>query len=284
MRFLSFAALILLVPAVAEAGAWLQPRGASYLKVAGVHSATTDRIDCHGNSEPAEPFGGTYSERKIFLYGEYGWTGALTAVGSFGFGEQEIVDADVPDYGTRSSGDLRMGLRWGVRRDPQLPVSIESLISIPTYPSTDVTLPVGQREQFLPAGSGQLELEIRMQAGISFWPAPGYANLDAGYRARGGSFGDQWLLAAELGATLDRFFTKVEVRGIWPNGDPCSTGAAGSVSLDERSLRLGPEASVRVAGDWWVGLAWSGLLSGRNTLDNDQWLLSVAWARPGSGR
>ena len=121
MRFHILAALILLLPAAARAGAWLQPTGGSYVKVAGVHSATTDRIDCRGDREPAEPFGGTYSENKIFLYGEYGWTGALTAVGSFGFGEQEIVDAEVPDYGTRSSGDLRVGLRWGLRRDPRLP-------------------------------------------------------------------------------------------------------------------------------------------------------------------
>jgi hypothetical protein len=281
MRFHILAALILLLPAAARAGAWLQPTGGSYVKVAGVHSATTDRIDCRGDREPAEPFGGTYSENKIFLYGEYGWTGALTAVGSFGFGEQEIVDAEVPDYGTRSSGDLRVGLRWGLRRDPRLPISVESLVSIPTYPSTDLTLPVGQREQYLPAGSGEVEAELRLQAGLSFWPVPGYANVDAGYRVRGGDFGDQWLLAAELGASLGRLFTKLEVRGIWPTGDPCSTGSAGSVSLDERSLRLGPEASVRVVGDWWLGLAWSGVLTGRNTLDNDQWLLSVAWTRPG---
>lgn len=287
MRPLLLFALLSVLPATAEAGAWLQPRGGSYLKATAIHSATTDRIGCGGEREPAEPFGGTYSENKIFLYGEYGWTEALTAVGSFGFGEQEIVDAAVPDYGTRSTGDLRLGLRWGVRRDARLPVSLESLLSIPTYPATDVTLPVGQREQFLPAGSGQLEWEVRMQAGLSFWPAPGYANVDAGYRVRGGEFGDQWLLAGEVGASLDRLFTKVELRGIWPTGDPCSAGfegAAGAVSLNERSLRLGPEAAIRVAGDWWLGVAWSGLLGGRNTLDNDQWLFSVAWTRPGADR
>lgn len=282
MRPVLLAALLLMVPEASGAGAWLQPRGASYLKVTALHSATTDRIDCHGDREPAEPFGGTWSERKVFVYAEYGWTEALTAVGSFGFGEQEIVDAEVPDYGTRSTGDLRVGLRWGLSRSPRTPISIESQLSIPTYPATDLTEPVGQREQFLPAGSGEFEAELRMQAGISFWPVPGYANVDGGYRARGGAFGDQWLLAAEVGAALDRFFAKVEVRGIWPTGDPCNTGAAGSVSIDERSLRLGPEAAVRVAGDWWLGLAWSGLLTGRNTLDNDQWLVSVSWVRPGS--
>jgi hypothetical protein len=38
-----------------------------------------------------------------------------------------------------------------------------------------------------------------------------------------------------------------------------------------------------VAGDWWLGATWTTLLSGRNTLDNDQLMLSVAWSRTGAG-
>jgi hypothetical protein len=270
-------------PRLAAAGAWLQPRGGSYLKASGLYSATEERIDCRGEVEPAEPFGGTYSERKIFLYGEFGLFDRMTLVGSFGFGEQKIVDASVPDYGTRSSGDLKIGTRWGLLRSPATPVSVETVLSVPTYPTTDVTLPVGQREQFLPAGTGEFEFEVRLQAGASFWPRPFYANVDGGIRARGGQFGNQWLLAGEVGAGLDRFFMKVEVRGIWPTGDTCSTGAAGAVSINERSLRIGPEAAFRVAGDWWLGATWTTLLSGRNTLDNDQLMLSVAWSRTGAG-
>ena len=285
MRYLATlcALLFLLVPATSFAGAWLQPRGGSYLKVSGLFSETDNRIDCRGEDEPAEPFGGTYSERKIFLYGEYGLVDRITLVGGFGFGEQEIVDAAVPDYGTRSTGDLRLGARWGLRRDPATPVSVETVLSIPTYPATDVTLPVGQREQYLPAGSGELEFEVRLQAGASFWPYPGYVSFDGGYRVRGGPFGHQWLLNGELGVSRDRLFAKVEMRGIWPTGDPCNTGSAGAVSIDERNVRLGPEVAVRVAGNWWLGAVWAPLLVGRNTLDNDQWLLSVAWTRPGVG-
>ncbi|RKZ16663.1 hypothetical protein DRQ53_05715 [bacterium] len=267
----------------AVAGAWVQPPGASFLKAGALYSSTENRVDCHGEIEAAEPFGGAYRERKFFLYGEYGLIEELTLLGSFVFGEQEIVDAVVPDYGTRSTGDLRMGARWGLRRDPRWPLSVEAVLSVPTYPSTDPTLPVGEREQFLPSGSGTIEAELRLQAGVSFWPLPFYANLDGGYRSRGQPYGDQWLLTGEVGGSTGRFFGKVELRGIWPDGDPCSSSSAGAVSVHERSLRLGPEGSVRVAGNWWLGATWSTLLSGRNTLDNDQWLLSVSWARPGGG-
>jgi hypothetical protein len=277
-----FLVACLLVAGESRAGAWLQARGASYLKLTAVYSATDDRLDGHGNREPAEPFGGTYRERKLFWYGEYGVLHWLTLVGSFGWGEQEIVDALVPDYGTRSTGDLKIAGRWGLWRDPKIPISLETAFSIPTYPATDPTLPVGQREQFLPSGSGEVELEFRLQTGVSLWPLPLYANVDGGYRVRGGQFGDQWLLAAEVGGGSDRFFGKLEFRGIWPTGDPAASSSAGAVSIEERNLRLGPEAAWRVTGSWWLGLAWSTLTSGRNTLDNDQWLLSVAWTRPGS--
>jgi hypothetical protein len=177
-------------PRLAAAGAWLQPRGGSYLKASGLYSATEERIDCRGEVEPAEPFGGTYSERKIFLYGEFGLFDRMTLVGSFGFGEQKIVDASVPDYGTRSSGDLKIGTRWGLLRSPATPVSVETVLSVPTYPTTDVTLPVGQREQFLPAGTGEFEFEVRLQAGASFYPGPGWPvrqPVAVGRRSRGRS-------------------------------------------------------------------------------------------------
>lgn len=279
-----FILLVLPAPGLvgdACAGAWLQPRRASFLKMTGLYSLASQRLDCAGDSAPAEPFGGDYVERKLFWYGEYGLVDALTLVGSFSWGEQEITGAVVPDYGTRSTGDLRIGGRWGLHRDPRLPVSLEGAVSLPTYPATDPGVPVGERAQFLPSGTGTIETELRAQIGASFWPLPFYANLDGGYRMRGDPFGDQWLLAAEIGASSTRFFGKVEVRGIWPTDHSCQEGTAGAVSVDERSLRFAPEGSVRIARQWWLGLSWSTLLSGRNTLDNDQWLLSLGWVRSG---
>jgi hypothetical protein len=136
-----FLVACLLVAGESRAGAWLQARGASYLKLTAVYSATDDRLDGHGNREPAEPFGGTYRERKLFWYGEYGVLHWLTLVGSFGWGEQEIVDALVPDYGTRSTGDLKIAGRWGLWRDPKIPISLETAFSIPTYPASSCLQP-----------------------------------------------------------------------------------------------------------------------------------------------
>lgn len=266
----------------ATAGAWLRDVGGLYAKTSLLGTATDERFDCEGDRTAAEPFGGRYRERLWFTYLEWGVHERLTLVGSFGVKDARIVDAEVPDYGTRSTGDLRLGVRWGWLRGAW-PVSLEVIGSLPTYPRTDPRVGVGAREQFLPAGSGTFESEWRILVGRSLHPLPLYANLDLGYRTRGGAFGDQWLFAVEAGGTAGRLFLKNEVRALLPTGDPCASSSAGAVTLHERSWRWNPELAVALSERWWVGLGTSLPLDGRNALSGIQWTLSLSFERRGSG-
>ncbi len=271
--------LCTVVPGGARAGAWLQPVGGAYVKTSWLYLDADRRHDCRGDEGPAASFDGSFREHQAFVYGEFGLHHRVTGLVSMAFKDARITDAVVPEFGTRSTGDLRLGARWGLATGP-VPVSLETVVSIPTYPESDLSDPVGEREQFLPAGTGRMEVETWLQAGASSYPLPLYANLALGRRDRGGVFGDQWLAAAEVGATFDRVFLKSDLRAVLADGDLCAGKAAvGAVTVHEQSLHWSPEASWRLAGDLWVGAGASFLLAGRNTLDGTQWSLSVAWQR-----
>ena len=268
-----------LLPESARAGAWLRPVGGAYVETSWLYLDTDRRHDCRGDEQPADSFDGSFREHQAFVYGEFGLHRRVTALVSMAVKDARITDAVVPEYGTRSTGDLRLGARWGLATGA-IPVSLETLVSVPTYPESDPRARVGERAQFLPAGTGRIGLETRLQAGASLYPLPLYANLALGRRERGGVFGDQWLLAGEVGATFDRVFLKSDLRAVFADGDVCaSEAAAGAVTVHEQSLRWNPKASWRLAGDLWIGAGASFLLSGRNTLDGTQWSLSVAWQR-----
>jgi hypothetical protein len=267
-------------PTSAWAGAWLREPGGWYAKSTLLAHATRDRWDHQGATTSAEPFGGRYREFHVHQYVEWGASRRLTLVGSFGVKDARIEDAVVPDYGTRSTTDLRIGGRFGLSRGGW-PLSLEGSLALPTYDRTDPTLPIGERPQFLPAGNGRAEAEVRVLLGRSLHPIPLYVNLDAGHRFRGGGFGDQWLLAAEAGGTWKRLFAKAELRGTLPTGELRTGSSAGTVSLQERSWRIGPEIALRLGANSWVGLGAAVPFASRNALQGTQWAVSLAWRRMG---
>lgn len=280
LRALLFLLILGVVVPDARAGAWLREPGGWYVRTAWLNHTTRDRWDCEGVRASAEPFGGRYREQLLFGYVEWGATERLTLVGSLGYKDARIVGAQVPDYGTRTTTDLRLGTRVGLHRG-SWPVSAEVTLAAPTYPRTDPTQPVGGREQFLPGGTGRIEGEARLLVGRSLFPFPLYANLDLGYRARGGAFGDQWLLAFETGGQWRRLFVKSELRAILPTGALCSSASAGAITFHERNWRWAPELAVRIGERTWLGTGANVPISARNALQGTQWSVSLAWQRPG---
>ena len=218
---------------------------------------------------------------QSFTYVEFGIRPWVAGVASMAAKDTRLVDASVPDFGTRSTGDLRLGARWALVRGP-VPVSLETTATVPTYPRSDPRALASEREQFLPAGTGHVEWEGLLQVGLSLYPWPVYANLAAGRRERGGAYGDQWLVTVEAGTTVGRVFAKSDLRGVIADGDLCDTASAGAVTFEERSWHWAPEVAVRVSDRWWVGAGAAVLLSGRNTLDGTQWSLSLTWQKPSS--
>ncbi len=277
LLLLSCASMIFVPPTV-SAGAWVQPPGSSFWKASLLSQTASERWSCEGDKAVADP-DGDFVQRQVFAYGEWGATERLTLIGSWAWKDARIDGT--PEYGTRSTGDLRLGTRWGLVQGKR-PLAVETVFSIPTYSRSDLALAPAQRSQFLPAGTGRVEAEIRFLAGASLFPLPLYTNIDLGYRVRGGSFGEQWVGALELGASSPRLFAKTELRFIIPQHEDCGTDAAvGAVASGERSLQVAPEVAVRFSRLAWVSVGASFPISGRNSLDAPVWSLGIiVWKQP----
>ena len=275
-RSLSVVALLLLqiLPAApsARAGAWLQPRGESFVKASVLRQSSDHRWDCRGAEIPADP-AGAFEQTQFFVYGEHGLLDWMTLTASWAYKDQRIAGDD--DYGTRGTGDIRLGSRLPIVRGAR-PVSVEAILSIPTYERSDLRDPPALRTQYLPAGSGRLEGEIHALAGASLWPLPLYLNGSVGFRERGGDFEDQWLVALEIGGSSPYFFAKTELRWAIPLDESCAGDtAAGTLALHERMVSLSPELAARLSGRLWLTAGYSHPISGRNGLNSGVWNLGV---------
>jgi hypothetical protein len=256
----------------ARAGAWLQPVGDSFVKATVLRQSSDERWDCRGGVIPADP-AGAFEQTQWFVYGEHGLLEWLTLTGSWAYKDQQIDGDQV--YGTRSSGDLRLGSRVPLLRGSR-PVSLEATLSFPTYERSELRDPPALRKQYLPAGSGRFESEIHALAGASLWPLPLYLNGDLGFRSRGGDFEDQWLVALEIGGSSPYFFAKNELRWAIPLDERCEGDlAAGTLALHERMVSISPELAARLKGRFWVTAGYSHPISGRNGLTSGVWSLGL---------
>ncbi len=263
-----------ILPSASWAGAWVQPVGGIYLKGSVLHQRSESRLDSKGQEESADPSGGAYVETQIFGYLEWGWTSRTTVLGSWAAKDMR-VEAE-PEFGTRSTGDLRLGMRQALQQGPTA-LALEGVLTLPTYPASDLSRAPGDREQALPAGTGRVAGELRLVAGRSLFPLPLYLNLDVGYRVRGGGYPDQWQAAFELGGSGRDLFAKGELRGLWDNGRLDSDLQVGAVALSERSLRAAGEVAWRVAGPFWIDGGVVVPWTGRNTLLGAQWSISLVY-------
>jgi hypothetical protein len=174
-----------------------------------------------------------------------------------------------------------LGGRFALRQGGA-PLAVQGVLSVPTYPASDLAAPAGARRQFLPAGSGRVEAELQLLAGRSLWPLPMYASGAIGYRVRPGGYADVWLGSLEVGAASPSWFGKVELRAHLAAADPCGARAVGAVAAAERVLGVAPEAAVRVHGPAWLAGGVAIPLQGVNALDAAQWSVAVLlWKRGG---
>ncbi len=173
-------AVVITLPSAARAGGWVQDVGAIYAKLAYISSSANTVYKFDGQEKyPTDnpPFtvrDYPIADRGLYLYAEYGLTADLTLIGSAAL-KRVIVTSPVERKQVQGLGDIGIAAKYRVATFDQQVVSATLGLSIPTGYTRDLTPPLG---------SGNLNIELAANYGISFYPIAGYATASLGFRLR----------------------------------------------------------------------------------------------------
>lgn len=245
------AVLLAAAPGRLEAGAWTQPKGGFYSKLAGLSFSSLAYLDTDGKrldrvKDPREEL----SDRGYSAYLEYGVLDRLTVVASLPYKSLsftnpsesryfEALDSTIvrqhPDQSASGLADLELRLRWRLLLDPAV-VSLAAGGKIPLGYEVPTRIP----ESYVPLGTGETDAEVRLLVGTSLYPVPGYLTGTLGYRRRGGEYADELFHGLEGGYSFNRLLVKGVIEGIRTLGDCGATGEMGGLVGDQDNLKLSP--------------------------------------------
>lgn len=221
--WLAAAAVLLLstLPRAVAAGAWTQPAGDTFLKLSVSYLRTTEEFNHEGERlELLEEDPGfenaSLRDLNLTLYGEYGLREGLTLVGSVPFKALRSERTGLVAGGllrraearnVAGAGDLSLSLRTRLRQRP---------VALALQAGVDIPLGYQKRpdNDGPPLGSGAIDAEVHLLAGLSLHPRPGYLTTGVGYRRRGGRLHDEIQLSVEGGWTWGRLHLKILVQGV----------------------------------------------------------------------
>lgn len=239
---LGFVLFALLLPALsAYADGWPQRRGHGYYKL-GFYTLRATHYYEPGGNRIAIPTVGDYT---FSFYGEYGLTDRLTAIAYVPVQRITLnrqVGSETGFVYTEgdeitSLADPILGVRFGLLHFGGTVVSA----------SLKLGLPLGNSDQTngLYTGDGELNQQLSLEAGHSFYPIPAYAVVTAGFNQRSSGFSDEVVYGVEAGYTVANTWTIIgRVQGLesLKNGD-ASGGQLGFAGNDQRYLLYGAEVA-----------------------------------------
>jgi hypothetical protein len=206
------------------AGAWSQKQGHYYTKISYIYS-TSDVI--FGYNDPV-----LYDNSSIYLYGEYGIWDHFTVIGSIPALKYSVTEANFLRGETTGymAGDMEFK---GLYQFLFGPVVASGIIGVKIPFSYDIY-------DIPPIGNGEADFDVKLALGASFYPLPGYATGDVGYRLRGGEFIDEINFTFEVGYTLlNKFLIRFYTDGI--RGIREAEGESNLIGfpLSQERIRLG---------------------------------------------
>ncbi|NTU59471.1 MAG: hypothetical protein HGA98_00250 [Deltaproteobacteria bacterium] len=262
--------LLALVPGRALAGAWTQPKGALYDRVAANYYSSTRDFDSDGDRQHMAS-DGRFFDANLSNYVEYGLTDRLTLINAlyYKYLHSEDTAQESRSWGV---GDIDVAARFKLAEGSFGVLSAQALVKIPkAYDEHDD----------LPLGNGQWDVEAKLLYGRSLWALfPGYFNLELGYRWRAEDPSDEIRYLAEVGSDFGKsFYGRVKLDGIYSrdngrksdgNGNPTTTNSFDLAKLD---VTLG----YRLTPSWSLEAAWTPAVYGQNTAAGATYTLALAY-------
>jgi hypothetical protein len=273
------------------AQAWVQPVDGYFVKIAATYLSTSEQYNVRGDLEPiaaADPLflRETFRDVSFAAYVEYGLTDRYTLVTRLPFKisstqntQVPLVPGDTPSEATLTNGGL--GDFWLWVRTP--------LVQSPTALAVQagVKVPLGYEEvpdNGGPAlGTSEVDAEVSLQVGQSFYPLAAYISGGIGYRVRGGAdFDDEVIYSIEGGYTTGPLFMKIRFEGLQNVGPipDLGTQALGTSSSDANArnqdrLQISPVVAFNMTRGFGLTAEAYHVLGGKNTIAGTTWLLGI---------
>jgi hypothetical protein len=259
------------------------PKKRYFFKLAGSYFLSTEEFNYLGEkSKIREELGiyddVSYRDISLLMYLEYGFTDWFTLVLDLPY--KNITSQRTVSFYTESKerittsgfADLRALGRLALLRR-SLVISLQPGIKVPMGYKIIDTIDAPN------LGTGEIDREISLLWGYSFWPNPLFLTGGFGYRWRGGPVHDEYIYSAEVGYFLQNFGIKLALDGVKNTRTPPDIygqtvvtplpgggGALPPAALadDEDFIKIIPEISFRLYKKWYLQLNLIHIMSGKN--------------------
>jgi len=187
--------ICLALPCRVFGGAWTLEKKHMYNRISFNYYRAEKNFDENGARRPM-PNDGTFEDINIQWYQEFGLLNNLSLISSFYWKDLQYEDRNV-GMSKKGVADIDLGLKLRLLKEP-IVLSIQLLVKLPSgYDEhDDVAL-----------GKGQIDWEVRLLMGKSFYPLPSYLGLELGYRYRAEEPADEFKYLLEFGWSFSRRFS-----------------------------------------------------------------------------
>jgi hypothetical protein len=292
---LATTALSSILPATIAAQAWVQPAGGYYLKLSASYLRTDEQYNPQGDIEPfatqdSSATGKSFRDVTVNAYLEYALTQRYSVVAYLPFKISTAQQTEPPtqpgEAGEETAltngglADLSLSIRAGLWQS-----------STAVAVQTGVKLPLGYEhtpDNGGPAlGTGEVDVEVNILAGRSFYPFPAYIGAGVGYRVRGGAdFDDEVPFSIEAGWTVGALFLKMRFDGLENIGEITNPApGAGTMGIDQPNARnedryqVTPVVSYTVSDSFALTVEAYHVVGGHNTIAGTTWLMGAIFSR-----
>ncbi len=234
-------------------GGWPQPKKRGYFKLSQSFIISDQFYDLEGEIIDIT----TISLYTSSLYGEYGFTDRLTGILYIPFyvrstlNEVERRQSGIVEAGdaVNSFGDTDIGIKYGLITEGKIVLSATLTFGIPFGKTAEGLTDAGE-PRILQTGDGEFNQMLMFEASRSFYPAPFYASVGAGYNNRTSGFSDEFRYSAELGyGGFKNFNLALKIYGVTSlqNGDDGGGAGNGVFGNNVEYLSFGPEISYNLS-------------------------------------
>lgn len=268
--FMFILSIMLASASAALAGAWTMNKGTFYDRLSFNYYHADEEFNHEGDRQDFAA-NGEFSDINGGNYVEYGLTDRLTLINSLYF-KRIRKDDDMEKTTTYGVGDIDLGMKVKVAEGAFGVFSAQGLVKIPE---------AYDRDERLPLGNGQYDLELRVLYGRSLWPLfPGYCGVEAGYRWRLDDPSDEFRYLVEVGSDItDSLYGRVKLDGTLSidNGNHFDTGGNPTTTNNFDIGKLDVTLGYKVTRSLSVEASYTPALYGQNTAAGATYTLAVSY-------